>query len=294
MQAEFVTPQTQERFFALLRYYAHGDFARFCRAADLAYGLERTMDKYFSASLLLATQIAGVCESTSASGRTEWWASHTGDVPINSRRRKIVGASESWFRSHQASTVPLVVNADGKPLILGALEAASVPGCFFDRSIDHILPAFRSIEKDLFRPGTFADEKGRADAQVFRPEAGLWEPTNSSQIVGPCLVRSRDQYSGWSLYVFNESLGLKLRITEPEWAFVVAFHLLPWSLDALFQVRDRSIEMHRAVKLPALALRSLFASASSVCIGRTVIFSDVDESTIAGLKAYFAPVRSQQ
>ncbi len=293
MRTDFVSPQSQERFLALLRYYAHGDFARFCRAADLAYGLESTTDKYFCANLLLAVQIAGVCEMSTASGSTEWWVSHADDIRIDSRRQKTIGVSDGWFRAHETSTVPLVVSADGRPLILGTLSSASPPGCFFDRSITYVLPAFRTIEQQLFITGTFADERGRNEIQVFRTDSGQWELTNPSLIVGPSLIRRRDQYSGWSLYISHADVGLRLRITQPEWAFVVAYHLLPWSLEALFQVRGRNIEMHRAVRLPVLALRSLFASASSVSIGRKVSFHDLDESSIAGLEAYFAPVRNQ-
>jgi hypothetical protein len=292
MRVECVNPQSQMRFLALLRYYAHGDFARFCRAADLAYGLESTRNKFFCANLLLASQIVGLCEASAASGSTEWWVSHTGDLQIHSRRRKEVGISEDWFRYNATSVVPLAVNADGTPLILGSVSNPSMPGCFFDRALSDVMPAFKTVEQQLFITGKLIDEKGRNEVQLFRPESGGWDSINSSMITGPCLVRGRDQYSGWSYYISHADVGLKLRITQPEWAFVTAYHLLPWKLCDLFQVSGHDIEMHRAVRLPALALRTLFASAASLSVGPKVIFYGVEKSCIEGLKAYFAPARN--
>lgn len=278
------------QFLALLRYYARGDFAKFCRAADLAYG-ERTRDAFFCANLLLAVQIAGVCEVSTASGSTEWWVSHSGDIQIDSRRRKQIGSSEEWFRYHGGSLVPLAMNEDDRPLILGTISDSSAPGCFFDRTLPDVLPAFRSVERQLLITGTFTDERGRNDLQVFRPESGGWDSIDPERITGPCLVRARDQYSGWSYYISHAKVGLMLRVAQPEWAFVAAYHLLPWTLDHLYQLRDHDIEMHRTVKLPVLALRTLFASAQLVSIGRKIVFHGVGSDCIAGLRAYFEPAR---
>jgi hypothetical protein len=290
MQSE-IDAQSQMRFFALLRYYARGDFAQFCRAVDLAYG-ERTRDAFFCANLLLAVQIAGVCEVSTASGSTEWWVSHTVDIQVNSRTRKEVGTSDNWFRSHTGRVVPLAVNADEVPLILGSISGLSSPGCFFDRALPDVLPSFRSVERQLLIAGTFTDERGGNDLQVFRPESGGWDSIDPARITGPCLVRARDQYSGWSFYISHAKVGLMLRVAQPEWAFVAAYHLLPWTLDDLYRVRVRDIEMHRAVRLPVLALRTIFASAQLVSIGRKVVFHDVGSECIAGLKAYFEPART--
>jgi hypothetical protein len=291
MQDRGVHAGAQTRFSALLRYYGHGDFARFCRAADLAYGLECTQNQFFSPNLLLAAQITGICEVTTAGGSTEWWTSHSSDISINSRRRKEIGASDAWFRSNEGGVVPLVIDAGGAPLILGKVADASAPGCFFDRSLEDILPKFEDIERQLFKTGSVVDDPGRRETEIYCTASGRWIAATPKLITGPKLLRSRDQYSGWSLYIQHAEVGLGLRITQPEWAFVTAYHVLPWAIENLYRVRGSDIEFYRPVRLPAIMLRTLFAAASAVTIGPTVRFRDVHEVCVTGINNYFANAR---
>jgi hypothetical protein len=287
MPVEFVNPASQVRLSALLRYFTRGDFARFCQAVDLAYGLESTKDKYFSANLLLAVQVTGMCDVSSARGSTAWWVSHCSDIVVASRRRKEIGTSETWFNANESAVTPVAISASGAPLILGKVAESSAPGCIFDRALSDIVPAFKDIERQLLTPGTFSDSSKGNEVHKFDTTTGNWTPIEAESICGPSLVRARDQYSGWSLYVNDPGVGLRVRITQPEWAFVVAYHLLPWKIEDLFRTGGNNIELHRAVKLPALLFRTLFAAASGISIGRTVVFRDVHEQCVQGLRRYF-------
>jgi hypothetical protein len=179
----------------------------------------------------------------------------------------------------------------GRPLILGSVDKASPSGCLFDRALGDILPAFKEIEGQLFLTGTIPDDAKRSEVEAYRPASGHWEPITASLISGPTLVRGRDQYSGWSLYIQHSEVGLRLRITQPEWAFIIAYHLLPWQIEDLFTVRGCDIEIYRTVRLPALLLRTIFAAASAVSIGPKVLFRDVHESCVSGVLSYFALAR---
>jgi hypothetical protein len=290
MPVEYINSRAQMRFSALLRYHEHGDFGRFCHAADLAYGLESTRDKYFCANLLFASQLAGLCDVSTASGSTEWWVSHTGDICVDSRRPKEIGVSEQWFQINENYVVPVIVDATGVPLIFGKVGQPSLPASFFDRALGDILPAFKDIERQLCST-VFSPDETRRDVEVFRPATGHWEAVTLASLVGSHLVRIRDQYSGWSFFVQHSDVGSRVRITQPEWAFVVAFHLLPWDVGSLFRIRGGDVEIYRTVRLPALMCRALFAAASSVQIGPTVYFHGVQESCLMGLTAYFSAAR---
>jgi hypothetical protein len=285
--------KSQLKFSALLRYYSHGDFARFCRAADLAYGEATTSDKYFCANLLFASQVAGLCEVSTAGGTTQWWVAHEGDIHVKSRRPKEIGVTEAWFQDNADHIQPLITDYAGAPLIVGKIGDASPPASLFDRALSDILPRFKDAEQQLCSIVPYTDEAQGID-EVFLPATGKWDPTSLHTMTGSYLVRTRGQYSGWSYFVQLAEHSIRVRITQPEWAFVVAYHLLPWSFGDLFKTKGRHLQFFRTVRLPILMCRALFAAASSVCVGPLVSFRDVQEPCLASVVAYFAEARGLQ
>jgi len=282
--------ESQVRLSALLRYFAYGDFARFCHAADLAYGDATASNKFFCANLLFASQVAGLCEVSTAGGETQWWVAHDGDIHLRSRRPKKIGLTEAWLRDSAEDTQPLIVDYAGTPLIVGRLGGASAPASLFDRAVGDILPRFKDVEHQLCAIVPYTDETHVAD-EAFLPTTGKWDPIDLHALRGSHLVRAREQYSGWAYFVQMPDQGIRVRITQPEWAFIVAYHLLPWSFEDLFKLEGRNLQFYRAVRLPALMCRAMFAAASSVQVGPLVSFRDVEAPCLVGLAAYFGEAR---
>jgi hypothetical protein len=289
MVTERVNSTTQPRFAAVLRYFVHGDFSTFCRAADLAFGSTSSTERYFCANLLFACQISGLCEVSNATGATQWWVSHRDDVRILSLSPKEIGTSSDWFSANLSCTVPLVTDSTMLPLVLGSRlpDQHAGPGdSVFNRALADLLPAFKDIERQLCVEVPYSEDI-EGHAEVFSRDSGLWEPTTLDTLTGSELIRIRKDYSGLAYYVQHSNLGLRFKITQPEWAFVAAYHLLPWRLVDILKVDNTTVRTHRTVRLPILMYRTLFAAADAVRIGPTVTFENVETPCIDGVRRYF-------
>jgi hypothetical protein len=291
MASSVVTPLSQMRLAALLLHFQRGDFTTFSHACELAFGGDLSSGPYFRASVLLAAQICGLCEVSTESGAIKWWVAHDGDVTLHSGKSKQIGISPEWFRAHEASLVPLIKDSDDRPLMLGRhmrpSEAGSVPSLFAAR-LDSVLPPFRDIEDQLCVRAQFSDiVEDRVEA--YRPDTGKWESILLSALKGPHLIRARREFSGFTLYVQHRELGVRWRITQPEWGFIVAFFLLPWQLSDLLKVEsDGNVRVRREARLPALILRFLFSGADELCVGAWLTFKRVQGPVLAGVLGFLS------
>jgi hypothetical protein len=286
-----MTGLAQSQLVAVLRYFAHGDFARFSRAAELVLGAARVKEPYFCADLLFAFQIAGLCEVSSASGITQWWASHRENVRINSMCPKEVGATSCWFSEHEERSVGLITDAGELPLVLGSFRDSDVSraGSVFNRRFVDLVPRFPDIEHQVSVEVPITDQASRK-VEAFDPDTGRWNEATLDELVGSCLIRIWKQYSGVAFYVNHSTLGLRFRITQPEWAFVAAYQSLPWRLSSILRVDGQRVTVRRAVRLPTVLYRSLFASCQLARIGPVVTFEGVDVRCIGGILSYFKAV----
>jgi hypothetical protein len=290
MASEGVSGDDQTQLAALLRYFAHGDFARFSRAAELVFGQARSNEPYFCSDLLFAFQIAGFCEVTNASGVTHWWASHWEDIHVNSVRPKHIGVTSQWFSEHQGRIVALITDSMKSSLVLGSFcDNASAVCSVFNRAFVNLVPAFPEIEHQLCVEVPFRDELS-GGVEVFDPSVGRWNEAVASRVVGPQLIRCKREYSGVDYYVQHSTFGVRIKVTQPEWAFIVAYHILPWRLSTILRVDGDCLRMNRAVRLPAVLYRTLFAACKAVRLGPVVIFEGVHAECIRGIVSYFDAV----
>lgn len=275
-------------FAELLRYFQRGTFATFTRAVELAFGASAVEQPYFVVNLLFASQLCGLCETSMATGTTQWWVAHEGDIRINSRSAKIIGTTKSWLADSQTRPSVLVADEKHRPLIFGALvdQEPKTPPSLFDNQLSNILPRFSSIEDQLCRVVSMGDALA-GPIDVFTPSIGRWEARDASELEGPVMFRVRGPFSGFTYYLQHTRLRLRFQILQPEWAFVAAIHLLPWQFDNLAEVSASSVHFPRSVRLPSPIYRSLFASAESVHIGPVVRFLGVRADCIAGITHYF-------
>lgn len=289
MSLEFGSHLGQIRLAALLRHFQRGDFATFRRACELAFGREASSSRYFHANLLFAAQVGGLCEVGTERGLTKWWwAAHQGDVDIRSLRPKQIGLSAEWFERHQGSLVPLVTDSERSVLLLGARASSdeSNPGTgVFATRLDQLAPAFRDVEAQICVPVPFLDDfPGRVEA--YCPDRGSWDSAAVDMRKGAQLLRAQREYSGVSLYVQHAALGIRVKISQPEWAFIAAYFLLPWPLSSLIQIEGTTVSVRRTVRLPILMSRLLFAGAKALRMGPRVVFEGVDHRSIAGVLGY--------
>jgi hypothetical protein len=286
---DHITAVSQARLTALLRYRQHGDFAAFCRAADLAIGTDVSSEPYYCANLLLGYQIAGLCEVSNVAGSTRWWVAHVGDIRISSRAPKEIGALPDWFEQNKGRAVPLIADSNGDALVLGSWSTPREDGgesSIFDRSLTDSLPSFKHAERQLCEEVSFSADLG-GDIDSFEPTTGRWISRQVETLRGSELIRVRNEYAGVTHYVQHSSLGLRFRLPQPEWAFVAAFFLLPWPLVNLIELGNQQVAVRRVVRLPILMYRLLFAAAARTQIGPIVTFSDVSSECISGFRAYF-------
>jgi hypothetical protein len=289
MATDRVTPNTQPQYSALLRYFHSGDFASLTRIADLAYGNGSSSEPYFCANLLFASQVCGLCELSNASGNTQWWVSHSENIAIQSPVPKVIGTTAEWFSRHEGQTLALVTDSNLRPLVLGSRKVAVQGGetsGIFDLQLPSLVPAFKDIETELCSEVPFVDDVA-GNAEAYNASAGRWDAISLEELTGSKLFRVRKEYSGVAYYVQHSELGLRFRITQPEWAFVVAYHLLPWRLGDIMRIEHSTIRFHRTVRMPILMYRLLFAAADALRIGPQVTFENVKEPCIEGFLKYF-------
>jgi hypothetical protein len=156
----------------------------------------------------------------------------------------------------------------------------------FGGPIGELIPAFREIEKQLCVEAPLSD--GRADdAEIYNCDSGRWEAGSATRQIDYSLSRIRKEYSGFTYYVNHDAIGIRFRVTQPEWAFVVAYHILPWRLSDLFRMDGEAVRVHRATRLPVLLLRALFASSGLVRIGHEIVFENVRSECSTSLLTYF-------
>lgn len=289
MNPEPGTSAGQIRLAALLRYFQRGDFASFRRSCELAFGDELSPSSpYFCANLLLAAQIGGLCDVGSESGATKWWwAAHEGDVNIRSLRPKQIGVLPEWFERHQGSLVPVIARSDGAPLLLGAHldRPETFSTTIFSMGLDRLMPSFKALESQVCEQlAPHDDFPGWVEA--YCPDTGSWEDSAVDMSYGAQLLKAQREYSGISFYVQNVPLGLRVKIKDPSWAFLVAFFLLGWPLASLVRVEGATLSFWRTVKLPAVMGRLLFANSQSLRIGPRIIFEGVHRRCIDGTLAY--------
>ena len=287
--ANSVDSAAQVRLAAVLRYRGYGDFAAFCHAANLALGSATSEKPFYCADLLFSYQLAGLCEVSYATGVVEWWSAHTGDIGVQGAWIKSIGVSPDWFRTNESQVVPLISDVSGKPLVLGAAAPAG-PGehqeSIFGGPVNQIIPAFKDVEQQLCVEVPY-EEDLRGDAERFHPDVHQWRALDSRDDESR-LIRVKRQYSGIAYFVEHPRLGLRFRLPQPEWAYVVAFHLLPWRLDALLEIVDSEVRMHRSIRLPIVMYRALFAASLGVEVGPIVRFTQVSEGCAQGFLKYFS------
>jgi hypothetical protein len=274
-----------------MRYFQRGDFGRFRRTCELAFGSNLPSAPYYCANLLFAAQVGGLCEVSFESGATRWWwAAHDGDIDIHSLRPKHIGISPEWFaRQPERSIAPVITESDGTPLLLGVQQDTPEHGSFgvFATGLNDLIPKFKTVDSEVCESVRAAEDfPGRVEA--YRPETGSWDHLAVDLTHGAQLLKAEREYSGVSFYVQNIALGLRVKIRDPSWAFVVAFFLLGWPLASLLRVDGTTVSIWRTVKLPAVMSRLLFANARSLRIGRRIIFEDVHRHCIDGVLAYLA------
>jgi hypothetical protein len=290
------TPLGQIRLAAILRYFQHGDFASFRRSCELVFGDNLPSSEYFCPNLLLAAQVGGLCEVSAQRGSTQWWwAAQQGDVKIRSLRPKQIGVSEDWFERHRESVAPVIMGSKGRPLLLGAHLASpeNASAAIFATRLDQLAPSFKALEKEICEPVALHDDFP-GGVEAYCPESGSWEHSAVDMRRGAQLLKVRREYFGVSFYVQNLPLGLRVRIREPGWAFVVAFFLLAWPVSSLVNVEATTLSFWRAVKLPALLSRLLFANARSLRIDTRIVFEDVHSPCIAGVLDYLTQLGERE
>lgn len=288
MALESVDAASQARFSSLLQYFQRGDFSTFRSACELAFGQQLASEPYFCANMLFAAQVCGICEVSTATGLTKWWVAHQSDIDVRSSRPKQIGMSRNWAIANGGSVVPLVADSAARPLVLGmrvASESAAHSGVFRS-ALANLIPPFKDIERQLCSEVSFSDSLV-GNAQAYEPEIGGWVATTIEAFKGPQLIRARKEYSGIAYYIQYADLGIRFQIAEPEWAFVAAYFLLPWRLTDVLRIEGDSVRMSRAVRLPTLMCRLLFAGADILHVGPVVRFEGVDPGTIVGVQTYF-------
>jgi hypothetical protein len=288
--SEYINAESQIRLAAVLRYRERGDFAAFCRAADLALGADVSNEQFYCANLLLGYQIAGLCEVSVATGSTRWWASHTGDIRIGSAVPKEIGVSPAWFEANSHVATPVIADAKGAGVVLGSVsrtEDESDPNSVFNRPLTDLLPSFSRLDQQLCVEVPF-NEDLPGHVECFNAALGQWQLAHADSLQGSNLIRIRKEYAGTAYYVQYTALRLRFNLPQPEWAFVAAFHLLPWRLSNLIELAGQRVVLRRAVRLPILMYRLLFAAARRVEIGPTITFFDVTATCIDGFRAYFS------
>jgi hypothetical protein len=169
-----------------------------------------------------------------------------------------------------------------------ALDEADEAGLFAQPFASHV-PPFSAIEAELCSLVPCSDSVG-AGVEAYQPASGTWQSIRIEDLRGSQLFRARGAYGGTTYYLQHTELGIRIKINEPEWAFVAALHLLPWRREDLYRIEGRSVRTWRATRLPTLLYRWLFASSARVRIGSTIIFEDVDMDCIEGVHAYFEAV----
>lgn len=287
--------ESQGQFCAVLKYFRRGDFGTFRRACDLVFE-PTTADRYFYGNLLFSARVAGLIEVSYATGSPRWWAIFDDTVSINSPKPKEIGTSQVWFSTNKSQVAPLITNSAGDSLLLGAHRAIGnnkSRGGLFHSTVSEVVPRFKDLEKQVCAAvpyGTAPD----GSVQVYRPDQRAWEDSAIDSLTGGNLLRVQRPFSGSTYFVQHADLALRWRISQPEWAFAVAFHLLPWPLSALFAVRDASIVMPSAVsaRFPTIMLRYLFAASECMEVGPQVTFKDMHPAAITGFMQYFQEVRS--
>ena len=286
----------QIRLAALLRYFQQGDFVSFRKSCELALGDELVSSPYYCADLLLAAQIGGLCDVGSDSGTIKWWwAAHEGDINIRSLRPKQIGVSAEWLDCHKGPPIPLIARSDGVQLMLGARLDTKVTfsTTIFSSGLDQLLPSYKVLESQLCEPMALHDDfPGWVEA--YCPETGSWEHSAVDMSRGAQLLKAQRKYSGVSFYVQNIPLGVRVKIKDPSWAFFIAFFLLGWPLASLFRVEGTTLRLWRAVKLPAVMGRLLFANAQLLRIGPQIVFEDVHPRCIDGALAYLTRTKDRE
>lgn len=287
-----ITAVTQPLLCAVLRYRQHGNFAEFKQACDLSLGAIPEADKYFHSNLLLAAQIGGLLEVSLEKGTIQWWVAFEGDIRVRSAKPKSIGTTCDWFEHAGPGYRPLITNVRGEPFILGGDERARAPGeahapGIFESPLTSRLPRYPMLERQVCAQEPMPIEHDPSE-EFFDVRRGEWVCEGAAEALDLQLFRTRRRYFGLCYYLQSRQLGVRLRVAQPEWAFVVAYNVLPWTLDDLLVARDETVTLRRAVRLPALILRFLFASAQTVVIGPEVRFYGVDLAVLENIKAYFS------
>jgi len=287
--------ESQRLFCALLKYFRRGDFGTFRRACDLVFA-RTNADEYFYGNLLFAARVAGLIEVSYATGSPRWWAIFDDPVSIDSHKSKEIGTSGVWFSANKSQVTPLITDSAGTALLLGAHRTIGNNGSrrgLFYSTVSEVVPKFSELEMQVCAAVSYGTVP-EGSVKVYRPEQRAWKDTAIETLTGRDLLRVKHQFSGSTYFVQHADLALRFRISQPEWAFVVAFHLLPWPLGTLFALNGASIVMPSAVsaRFPTIMLRYLFAGSESVEVGPQVIFKNMHPAAAAGFIQYFQEVRS--
>jgi hypothetical protein len=279
---------------AVLRYLHRGEMGTFGRACSLA-GLPLGRDDRFGqADLLFAAQLAGLVEVTYSDGIRSWWAAFDGDVSFLSHAPKTVPTTREWFRQSGASARPLITDQEGRALLLGADQGEdAIPdqACDFRVGFMSRIPSLRSVERQMVREESHWAESADARTEVFSHERAQWLTPDADHHVSHALVRTRTTFTGWAYHVVAQHAGIGFAIADPDWAFPIALNILGWDATSFVRFDAGRLSVRRAFRLPALLLRYLFANATFVTIGPTVVFDGMHEAAAAPLLEYLSLVR---
>jgi hypothetical protein len=286
----------QLRLSAILQYFQRGDFATFCKVCELAFGRELATTQYFSANCLLAAQVCGLCEVSTESSTDRWWVAHDGDVSVLSQKSKEIGMTPEWFRRYGDRASPLVTDSSGRSLLFGLradAEDSRTRSGVFAMPFDRLVPPFKDAQKQVLAEASYLDNlEGNVDA--FSPERGVWEQLTNRISKQPQLLRVHKVYSGVTYFVQHPDLAIRIKVVQPEWAFIAAYFLLPWKPSSILSIERDTVRIARSVRLPTLMYRSLFAGADSLCIGPTITFERVDADSICGAMNYLRQAGDRQ
>jgi hypothetical protein len=282
---------TQANLAALLRYRQRGTFATFAKSLDQVCEPPVATERFRYANYLFAFQVAGYCEVSVLSGAIQWWNAHTGAISIFSSTSKQIGATAEWFREFSPELISLVSDSGGNPLVIGrhCRDIERATQSIFARPLSESIPRFKEVESQLCIEASYSSPTD-CEVEVYDPHSMAWMPMTLQDKDESNLMRYRSTFAGYIYQIIHPRLNLQCRITQPDWAFIAAFSLLPWKMSTLFTVDNDDVCISRNIRMPTPIYRYLFASAKTVVVGPQIVFRGVGGECIDGLMDYFSDV----
>jgi hypothetical protein len=261
---------TQLRLAALLRYYHHGDFSMFKRAAELSGVVDPASDDGFAApDLLLACHMTGIVDITSTDSERVWWASFAGPVVVRSAQPKMIPTRPEDCEAVLHTLRPVVRGRSGMDLIWAASGSVSESAndCDFRPPFISRLPTVSSVERQVCRSERVLPDLAGGIAEKFIPESARWESLSAPVFPPKSLLRLRRGFGNWAYLIVIAQSEPAIVVADMEWAMLIARNILGWRLDSLVWADSVHLFISRAFRLPGILLRFVFANAESVSVG---------------------------